>query len=94
MTNPECKRCGILKSTIEANNINCIPDKRMGTTLQGVHEFENTNGVSIKLNVVPETLTRLIIRDIMVESHGEIDLSNYEETLEESIKYWSVRYLR
>lgn len=94
MINPECKRCGLLKSTVDANDNKCIPDKRMSTTLEGVHDFEKTDGISIKINVAPETLAQLIIRDIMVESCGEIDLSKYEGIIEESIKYWSARYLR
>lgn len=40
MENKECKRCGFLKSTIDAfPKTKCIPDKRMGTTLEGVHDF-------------------------------------------------------
>jgi hypothetical protein len=35
----ECKRCGLLKSTVDSNGTKCIPDKRMGTILEGVHEF-------------------------------------------------------
>jgi len=42
-TNKECKRCGLLKSTIEATNHKCIPDRRMGTELEGVHEYTNCN---------------------------------------------------
>lgn len=44
--NPECKRCGLLKSTVEATNAKCIPDRRMGTTLEGVHDFPHQPQVS------------------------------------------------
>lgn len=42
MNNPECKRCGLLKNTVDSTQAKCIPDKRMGTVLEGVHEFDVT----------------------------------------------------
>lgn len=35
-----------------------------------------------------ETLAQLIIRDIHVESCGEVDLSLYEDTIDASIQYY------
>lgn len=48
MKNRECKRCGLLESTILANDVKCILDRRMGTVLEGVHDFTSQCGCSVK----------------------------------------------
>lgn len=46
--NRECKRCGLLESTVLATKTKCIPDRRVGTVLEGVHDFVSECGCSTK----------------------------------------------
>lgn len=48
MKNRECKRCGLLESTVLATETKCIPDRRMGTVLEGVHDFISECGCPTK----------------------------------------------
>lgn len=48
MKNRECKRCGLLESTILVTETKCIPDRRMGIVLKGVHDFTSQCDCSVK----------------------------------------------
>lgn len=74
MQNPECLKCGLLKSTIDATRHACIANKCLGTVLGGVHDFGDGN-----LNIPIKTLETGKSREISL-SEMKVRLPKYIES--------------